>query len=173
MLSIINKKCSPQCQNYGHSKVFTPVKVAEKITGKSSLIKAFAHTIGNSVVWLRIWIMKVWQIIFGSKFSDIYLIKGDLSSVLLLSGYGLVFFVLVLFIYIYTIYIYYICNTYIYIYTWTIVSSRWLPMWKILQYSFHGWFTTTYFCQAAFFTPLLVYFILFFFVTHNNWYGSK
>ena len=142
MLSIINKKCSPQWQNYGHSKVFTPVKVAEKITGKSSLIKAFAHTIGNSVVWLRIWIMKVWQIIFGSRFSDIYLIKGDLSSVLLLSGYGLVFFVLVLFIYIYTIYIYYIYNTYIYIYiyiyiyTWTIVSSRWLPCGRFFNIHF-------------------------------------
>ena len=124
MLSIINKKCSPQWQNYGHSKVFTPVKVAEKITGKSSLIKAFAHTIGNSVVWLRIWIMKVWQIIFGSRFSDIYLIKGDLSSVLLLSGYGLVFFVLVLFIYIYTIYIYYIYNTYIYIYIYIYIHEQ-------------------------------------------------
>ena len=32
----------------------------ETIEEKSVLIKGFAHTIGNFIVWWRIWIMKVW-----------------------------------------------------------------------------------------------------------------
>ena len=35
------------------------------IKENSSLIKDFAHTIGNFMVWWGIWIMKIWQILFG------------------------------------------------------------------------------------------------------------
>ena len=121
--------------------------------------------------------MKVWRIIFGSKFSDIYLIKGDLSSVLLLFSYGLVFFVLVLFmyiyiyiyIYIYTIYIYYMYN--IYIYTWVIVSSRWLPCGRFFNIHFIADSPPHIFAKPLFLLHCF-FFFLFFFVTHNNWYGK-
>ena len=120
--------------------------------------------------------MKVWRIIFGSKFSDIYLIKGDLSSVLLLFSYGLVFFVLVLFMYILYIYIYiqYISITYtiyiyiyIYIYTWVIVSSRWLPCGRFFNIHFIADSPPHIFAKLLFLLHCL-----FFFVTHNNWYGK-